>query len=268
VRQIFPVPASSGGPLGLADPLRLAGPITADTAGVADLIDALGAVYAYPDDDQPWVRANMVTSVDGAISVEGRSGGLSGEADRLLFHVLRGLSDVIVVGAGTARAENYGLAKPTWPQLRAGRPATPPIAIVTRRLGLDLDSPLIVGDPERPRTIILTTCQAPTERVTAASKTADVISAGSNEVTAKAVVEKLAALGYRRILVEGGPTLLGQLVAANLLDELCATVSPLLEGGGQARRMLLSSDPVNVSSLNLASVLEDDGFLLSRYVRA
>ncbi len=270
MRQIFPVPASQppAGPFGPAEPLRLAGPVTAQTPGVDDLIAMLAAVYAYPDDDRVWVRANMVASVDGAISVGGRSGGLSGEADRLVFTVLRSLSDVVMVGAGTARAEHYGLATPAWPQLRQGRTATPPIAVVTRRLSLDLDSPLVQGDPELPRTIVLTTCQAPTERVTAAARTADVISAGSNEVTAKAAIEKLAALGHRRILVEGGPTLLGQLVAADLLDELCATVSPLLEGGGQVARMLAGMDPVSASGLRLASVLEDDGFLLSRYLRA
>src|SRR5712692_8334157 len=102
-----------------------------------DLVGALAASYAYPD--RLWVRANMIASVDGAVSLDGRSGGLSGPADRLLFTVLRSLADVILVGAGTARAERYGKARPArlWPQLRRGRPPAPPVAVVTRSLDLD-----------------------------------------------------------------------------------------------------------------------------------
>src|SRR5260221_14376763 len=87
------------------------------TAGVDDLIAALGEIYAYPEGR--CVKANMIASVDGAIMVDGRSGGLSGPADRLGFSVLRSLADVIVVGAGTARAERYRHAPPR----RRGAPA-------------------------------------------------------------------------------------------------------------------------------------------------
>ncbi len=210
----------------------------------------------------------MVTSLDGAIALDGRSGGLSGAADRLLFHVLRSLADVILVGAGTARAERYGLAKPgsTWPQLRQGRSGTPPIAVVTRGIGLDLRSQLIRGDDALPRTIVLTTSQAPADRVATAAKTADVIVAGDEEVSANAAVDKLAELGHRRILVEGGPSLLGQLISANLLDEVCVTISPLI-AGGHGPRMIVKHGPAAVTGLRLAALIEDDGFLLSRYVR-
>ncbi len=102
---------------------------------------------------------------------------------------------------------------------------TPPIAIVTKRLTLDLDSPLIQGNGG-PRTILLTTSQAATDRVELASKTADVIIAGDDEVPATAIVGKLAELGHRKILIEGGPTLLAQLSAAGLLDELAAYGQP------------------------------------------
>ncbi len=266
MRQIFP---ASGSQLGPADPLRLAGPITADTPGAAELVRALAAFYAYPAGlaagRRAWVRANMIASVDGAITVEGRSGGLSGEADRLVFTVLRGLADAVLVGAGTARAERYGLAKPSWPQLREGRPETPPIAVVTRGLGLDLDSQLVKGDPSRPRTIVLTTRQAPADRVAAASRTADVVIVGDERVSGQAAIEHLADLGHRRILVEGGPMLLGELAKAGLVDELCATISPLIEGG-TAGRMITWPEAITCQ-LDLAGLLEDDGFLLSRYRR-
>jgi riboflavin biosynthesis pyrimidine reductase len=272
MRQIFPVDAgSTNGVLGPAEPLRLAWsttpPIGSKEPEVTDLIEALAEIYAHPDGgaSQTWVRANMITSIDGAISVQGRSGGLSGVADKLVFGLLRSLADVVLVGAETARAEHYGLAR-VWPQLRSGRPV-PPIAIVTKRLTLDLDSPLIQGN-DGPRTIVLTTGDAATDRVELASKTADVIIAGDHEVSATTIVGKLAELGHRKILIEGGPTLLAQLSAAGLLDELCATISPLVEGGGAARMMVSkSSDQPVPRNFELRVLLEDDGFLLARYIR-
>jgi len=260
VRQIFPVPDASKSALGLAaGPLME--PITAGTPGATELVAELAAVYAYPD-DRVTVRANMIATVDGAISVDGRSGGLSGAADRLLFTVLRGLADVILVGAGTARTERYGLAKPTWPQLRQGRTAAPPIAVVTRRLSLDLDGQLVRGDGVK--TIVLTTRQAPADLRAAAAQTAEVIVAGDDDVSGQAAIDTLVELGYRRILVEGGPTLLGEIASAGRLDELCVTTSPRI-AGGQARRMIQSPSAAP-AGMTLASVLEDDGFLLSRYV--
>ena len=264
MRQIFPAESGEQSYIGPAGPLTE--PVTAGAPGTDELIAGLAARYAYPDG--LWVRANMVTSLDGAISVDGRSGGLSGAADRLVFHVLRSLADVVLVGAGTARAERYGLAKPgsTWPRLRQGRPATPPIAVVTSDISLDLDSQLIRGDEALPKTIVLTTSRAPADRVAAAAKTARVIVAGDDEVSARTAIDKLAGLGHRRILVEGGPTLLGQLISANLVDELCVTISPMI-ADGTGLRMIVQHGPAEVTKLRLATLIEDDGFLLSRYVR-
>ncbi|HWF79646.1 MAG TPA: pyrimidine reductase family protein [Streptosporangiaceae bacterium] len=264
MRQIFPGKSDEQSYIEPAGPLTE--PVAAGAPGTAEMIEDLAACYPYPDG--LWVRANMVTSLDGAIAVDGRSGGLSGAADRALFHVLRSLADVILVGAGTARAERYGLAKPgsIWSQLRQGRQATPPIAVVTRDISLDLDSQLIRGDDSLPRTIVLTTSRAPADRVAAAAKTAHVIVAGDDEVSARAAIDTLAELGHRRILVEGGPTLLGQLVSANLVDELCVTISPLI-ADGHGPRMIVQHGPVEVTRLSLASLIEDDGFLLGRYVR-
>ena len=268
VRQIFPVRAGeSARLLGPADPLSSAGPVKPPAAGAfGDLIAELGEIYAYPD--RTWVRANMVASLDGAVTVDGRSGGLSGPADRLVFSVLRSLADVVVVGAGTARAERYRQAQPDelWQQLRAGLPPAPPIAVVTRHLDLELTDRLF--GPAGPKTIVLTAEQAPDDRRNAASRVADVIVAGSDSVTAASMVDALARLGHRRILVEGGPSLLGQLTAEHLLDELCLTVSPVLEGGQSAARITSSRGPAEVTGMRLAGLLEDEGFLLSRYLRA
>jgi hypothetical protein len=87
------------------------GPAGAD--GPADLTrQDLAELYAYPSSDRAWIRANMVTSADGAATIRGRSSGLSGDGDRSLFALLRTLCDVILVGAGTARAERYAAVRP------------------------------------------------------------------------------------------------------------------------------------------------------------
>jgi len=254
-------------------------------AGRADP-DAIAGLYPYPaagpGASRPWVRANMVTSADGAASLDGRSGGLSGSADRLVFSVLRSLADVILVGAGTARIEHYQAVRPdeTWPALRAGRPPTPPIAVLSSRMaGLEPDGPLLATGPGQARTIVLTTEAAPAGLRSAAARNADVIVAGPDPVRPEAIIGALAERGYQRVLAEGGPRLLEQIVAAGLLDELCLTVSPVLAGGRAPRIVTvppaggtradnsgLPGQP-GATGLRLAHVLEDSGYLLCRYLR-
>ena len=193
MRQLLP----AGGPGGDADPGQLA------------------RLYAYPEAGRPWVRANMVASVDGAASVNGRSGGLSGRADREIFGLLRSLADVILVGAGTARAERYRPAQPASirPELRTGRSATPPIAVISGRLDLDPQLELLTAAPADARTIVITCDRAPDKQRAAIAECADVLVAGGEHVDLKAALDALGARGHRRVLTEGGPHLLGQLAA-------------------------------------------------------
>ncbi len=274
MRQIFPAPAAR----------RLSEPAPG-LAGEAALT-ALAALYPYPETGEqasrPWVRANMISSADGAATVHGRSGGLGGSADRAVFSVLRSLADVILVGAGTARIEQYRpvqLAEAR-PALRAGRPPAPPIAVVTRQLtGLDPAGPLLATEPGQARTIVFTTEAAPAGLRAQAARVADVIVAGPDLVRPDAIIGALAERGYRRVLTEGGPRLLAQIVAADLLDELCLTVSPML-AGGWAGRIVTAPPPggargartglpaqLGPTDLRLAHVLEDGGHLLCRYLR-
>jgi riboflavin biosynthesis pyrimidine reductase len=238
---------------------------------------ALAALYAFPDLGAPpahWLRANMVASLDGAATVDGRSGGLSNEADQQVFAMLRAHADVILVGAGTARAEGYGPVRPEseglrWAWLRAGRPPSPPIAVVTRALDLDLGSALLADAPAHARTIVLTTESALPDRRAAAARTAEVIVAGEVSVDLKVAVDALTERGHQRISCEGGPHLLAQLADAGLLDELCLTVSPLLAGPG-AGRIVTGGLPMpggGTLPFTLAHALEDEGHLLCRYVR-
>ena len=227
----------------------------------------LAALYAYPSG--PWLRANMVASADGAAHLGGVTRGLSSPADRHLFALLRTLADVILVGAATVRAEKYAPVRrhELWPDLRPGRAPTPPIAVVTARLDLDPDSSLIASAPPSARTIIVTTARAPADRRAALEGRAEIIVAGQETVDLKAAVTALAERGHRRILAEGGPRLLAQIATAGLLDELCLTIGPLLAGAGANRILAGAMSAVPAQPLDLAHVLEDNGFLFCRYVK-
>jgi len=234
----------------------------------SDLRDTdLAALYAYPPG--LWLRANMVSSVDGAAHLDGVTRGLSSAADRHLFALLRTLADVIVVGAGTVRAERYAPVRQheLWPDLRPGRNPTPPIAVVSARLDLDPSSRLIASAPPSARTIVITTAQAPAERRIPLDGPAEVIVAGQETVDLKAAITALAERGHRRILAEGGPHLLARIAAAGLLDELCLTIGPVLAGPGADRILAGATSVMPPQPLTLAHVLEDDGFLLCRYTR-
>lgn len=227
----------------------------------------LPRLYAYPDGQ--WLRANMVSTADGAASVNGVTRAISSDADRQVFALLRALCDVILVGAATVREERYKPARPRelWAHLRDGRPSTAPIAVVSRRLDIDPDSPLITAAPAHARTLVITTADSPADVRAELARHADVIIAGQETVDFKLAVTALADRGYQLILAEGGPHLLAQLVEAGLLDELCLTISPLMAGPGAARIVAGALPAAQPLPLSLAHVLEDDGFLLCRYIR-
>ncbi len=230
-----------------------------------DLAGVYGPGQAAPG--RPWVRLNMVASVDGATAVDGLSGGLGGPADHHVFATLRSLADIILVAAGTMRAEGYGPARLTSALVEArrrrGQPDVPPIAVVTRGCRLDWGSPFFTDAAARP--IILTAAAAAAEDRERAAEVADVVLAGTDGVDLGRAIAALADRGARSVLVEGGPTLNGQFAAAGLLDEVCLTLSPRL-AGGSALRILASAQLGSVSPLSLASVCEDDGFLFLRYL--
>jgi riboflavin biosynthesis pyrimidine reductase len=198
---------------------------------------------------RPGVRLNMIASLDGATAVEGVAGGLSGKADRELFLLLRSLADVVLVAAGTVRAERY-------------RPSAVPVAVVTRSCRLDWGSRFFTAQDARP--LVVTVATAPAAERARAAQVADVVIAGEHDVDLVEVVDALGARGFRAVLCEGGPTLNAQLAAAGLLDELCLTLSPLLVGG-DAKRLLAGPLLPGPPSLRLVTACEQDGFLFLRY---
>jgi riboflavin biosynthesis pyrimidine reductase len=212
----------------------------------------------------------MVASADGAVSLDGRSAGLSGPADKTVFTVLRSLADLVLVGAGTARTERYRPVRATqiWPELRPDRAALPPVAVVSASLDLTGCEPLLAVPDGSTQTIVVTTRAAPAERKSAIARVARIVEAGADRVDIRKALSELASLGYLRVLVEGGPVLLGQLIHAGLLDELCLTMSPTL-AAGSAGRIVAPAGPGSAPAaarLSLAHVLADDNFLLCRYL--
>jgi riboflavin biosynthesis pyrimidine reductase len=228
----------------------------------------LAEVYAYPAGARHWVRANMVASGDGAATAAGKSEGISGEADKRIFGVLRALADVVLVGARTVRVEQYRPARvrDQYQAMRAaaGQAPTAAIAVVSRSLDLDWSMPLF-SEPAVP-TIVLTAEDAPDDAVAAAGEAGvEVIAAGTERVDLGLAVERLTERGLGRILCEGGPHLLAQLVAAGQLDELCLTIAPQLRGG-DSMRILAGPELTGGLPLILHTLLTEDGFLFSRYL--
>ena len=225
---------------------------------------ALAEAYAYPR--ERWLRTNFVSSADGAAYIEGRSDGLSSPDDKQVFGILRVLADVVLVGAGTARVEEYKPARrrPSLAVLREGRPETATIALVTRTLGLNLASPLFTETPKESRTIVITCAASDAGLRTEAAKVADVIVAGEETVDLTEAVNALEKRGLGRVLCEGGPHLLGDLKADGLLDELCLSLGPTLAGPGASR--IIAGQHSAAQRMNLVQVLAaDDGFLFFRY---
>lgn len=240
--------------------------------GAESSVESVLDGYAYPPiaGARWWLRANMLASVDGAVTgPDGRSGSLATSADRVVFHHLRGLADAIVVGAGTARDEDYGPPnideQTTARREAAGQAPRPRIVVVTRSLSLDPESRLFSG-PDR--VVVVTSQSAPWSDVERLAEVADVLRVGEDDVDLAEMLGVLADQGLRQLLCEGGPGLLGDLVAARLLDELCSTVVPTL-AGGEAGRIVSGRSPEPLVGLSLASLAAaDDGTLFFRWLRA
>jgi riboflavin biosynthesis pyrimidine reductase len=254
-----------------------------DVDGLADVdpADVYGADSRQPVGDRPWVLANMIASIDGAATdPTGRSAGLGGPADLRVFSTLRAVADIVLAGAGTVRTERYGPARMLPAQVDArrnrGQSPRPRIAVVTRSLALDLDLPLFRDASDEYRPIVITTT-AGLDRVrsrggaTAArdlAMVAEIVVAGDQSVdwgTALRALRTTARAGV--VLVEGGPTTNTQLVAADLVDELCLTVSPQLLGG-DGMRILSGLGMDAPRRMTLDRVLLEDDYLFLRYLRA
>ena len=228
----------------------------------------LHETYARGWSDTGGLRVNFITSLDGAVSVGGKSAPLQSPGDNAVFAVLRDLADVVLVGRGTITDEGYGVLTPDERRAGARRAlgfaAGLPLAVVSRGLDIDPDHAVFDRVPGPPRTIVVTCAQAPADRLRALRRRADVIVAGDDTVDLAVARDELEGRGLRRILSEGGPTLLTSLLAASVADELCLTVAPLLVGPGAAR--IVSGPPlVAPAAGRIVSLLEEDDALFYRF---
>jgi riboflavin biosynthesis pyrimidine reductase len=244
--------------------LHPAPPVGGGALTIDDLVD----LHRPHDRTTPRVRANFVASVDGSATAAGRTRDLGGPADLLVFDLLRQLSDVVVVGAGTVRDEGYGPMRlgdeaVAW-RREAGLPDHPTFAVVSGRLGLDPTSAVFADAPVRP--LVLTHDEAPRAARARLDEVADVVSCGRDRVDPCLLVRALVERGLPQIHTEGGPVLLGDLVAADVVDELCLTVSPNLEGGA-GPRIVAAREAMALRGLALDHVLLSDDMLLTKWSR-
>jgi len=229
--------------------------------------DALAALYAHPEG---LLRVNFVASADGAVAVDGLSGGLHAPGDKEVFGLLRELADVVLVGAGTVRSEGYRGAR-TSPARETrrrdrGQAPVPPIAVVTARGDLDPGAALFTDTTVPPLVLTAADAAGAARRALAGTGTEVVpVSAGDPTVTdPDTVVRALADRGLTRVLCEGGPALFGALLAAGRVDELCLSLAPQLVGGG-AGRIVTGGGLDGPRPLHLASVVAHEDGLLLRY---
>lgn len=238
-----------------------------------EVADAL-APYLAVDRTRPqyecWVTGHMVAGLDGTAAVGGRVGSLSTAPDQDLFRRMREIADVVLVGAETVRREGYGPVRlPEHVQLarqREGRLPTPPLAVVSRSLAFDWTAKAFAEAPSHARTHVVTCAAADPGRRAQAEEWATVVVAGDERVEPVAALEALAALGHRVVLCEGGPTWLGELVAADRLDELCLSVSPQM--GGDPLPVAVTPPGAGTSAFALRHAMVEDDTLFLRYERA
>ncbi|MBA3266203.1 MAG: pyrimidine reductase family protein [Nocardioidaceae bacterium] len=237
-------------------------PSFTDELSYDDLIE----LYDYPA-KKAWVRANFVSSLDGAVQgSDHKSASLSSKADKRVLGLLRSLADVVVIGAHTARVEDYRPVKSTDRRTvirqRLGLSPAPAMAVVSR--SLDISASLLEGG--HAPTLVITSESSPKNRRLDIARRTPVIVAGETSVDFAEAVDALVQRSFHRILCEGGPTLMHSVVASGRLDELCLTWTPVI-ASGDALRLTDGAAVEPPYQLRLKQLLEEDSELFACYVR-
>lgn len=227
--------------------------------------EMLEQTYLEDDRKAPWLFANMVMTIDGATAIDGRSSSIGDEQDGVVFRALRAVADVVLVAAATARAEGY--QRPNLPdhltswRRSHGLTEVPRIAIVSTSLEFDLEP--FGDDPP----IVITSDASPTGRRESLEAETEVLVCGDERVDLESALESLRRSDFGRILSEGGPTLNGQLAAADLIDEWCITVSPMVVAGDSKRIVAGPAISADRRSFRLDRALVGTTSLFTRWVR-
>jgi len=205
----------------------------------------LPELYAAPD--QPWLRVNMVSTVDGAATGEdGTSRSINNGVDKMVFDLLRELADALVVGAGTIRIEGYAVGRK-------------PLVVVSRTGSV----PPTQREAGAGKVLMATVSTSPyLDEAREILGRDNVLVLGSHRVDLARLKDELVLRGYRHLLSEGGPHLLRDLLDQGVADELDATVVPRVIGG--SHRRITDGPPVEIP-LRLTTLVEEEGTLLARW---
>ncbi len=268
VGRAIPATTTGGRPGVRVDAVRQLLPV------LRPIADMSAAMNALADDDRPapagrpWIMANMVASIDGAYAVDGRSGGLGTAGDKIVFRCLRGLADVVLVGAGTARAEHYRRpqAVDAAQALRSERGQAPAarLVLVSRSGRVDARQRYLDGDGIEP---LMVHAEA-LDHSAMPDGVQTLQSAGTDGgVDLIGLLDHLVSSGVRLVLCEGGPSLLGQLHRADLIDEIFVTTSPTMVGGADTG--ILGHSEAVLRNRRLHRLwLDDEGALLATWRRS
>ena len=222
-------------------------------------------LYDWPRPE--WVRACIALSLDGSmVGPDGRSKSLSSTTDRHVMAATRLLADAYLVGAQTVRAERYSAvrARPEAQQRRAAAGQRPAATLVVISGSCRFDwTTAVFGQSDEPPIVLTTEASDPADRAAAIDAGCRVQVLGERRVDVGDAVRFLRSEGLTRIALEGGPRLLSEMVGADLVDEMDLTVSPRLVAGPHLTGMA----GITLHERKLAHVIEEDGFLFTRYVR-
>lgn len=224
---------------------------------------------------RPWIASLFVSTADGAAAIGGRSGALGGTGDREVFFAVRAVADVVIVGAGTVRAEHYGPVRAPEAAVEArtarGQARHPRLVVVTASLGLDPDHRLFAeADDTTEAPVILHPPSAPLagrRRLQGVAELIEVAGGPGGGVATAGITSELDRRGVDVAVCEGGPSLNGQLVADDVVDEVCLTLDPMVVGGDAPRIAHASGVPAAPRPWHGAHLLEHDGVLFWRLVR-
>ena len=235
------------------------------TVEVGELLESISLADRAPA-ERPYAAANFIAGVDGRATFGGRSGQLSDDGDRAMFHGLREHADAVLVGTRTLQTERYGRiirnAQTRARRVARGRSPEPLACVVTRTGDLPTEIPLFA----EPEARIVVFSPAAIDSLQRCAAQVEVIRVNARQPTLSTALRRLRTdYGVRFLLCEGGPTLFGVLLRERLVDELFLTLAPKLAGGGRGPTISTGPELADPRPAALESLLERSGSLYLRY---
>ncbi|MBC7109702.1 MAG: 2,5-diamino-6-(ribosylamino)-4(3H)-pyrimidinone 5'-phosphate reductase [Archaeoglobi archaeon] len=220
---------------------------------------------------KPYVIVNSAMSMDGKIStVERVQTRISSEWDRKRVDALRASADAIMVGIGTVLSDDPSLTvkseKLRRKRISEGMDENPLRVVVDSKLRIPENAEILQkGAGKR---LIFTTSLAPKEKIDKISRFAEVLIAGEERVDLRRAMEELHRRGVRRVLVEGGGTLIFSLLRENLVDEISVYIGNFVIGGESAPTLADGEGfTENFPRFHLSSIITDSEGVLLRWIR-